>query len=193
MAKAAKVTTDHDEIRRWVEARGGHPSHVAASGGGDDPGILRIDYPGFSGEQSLEEIDWDAFFNAFDENNLAFLYQDAPNSRFSKFVSRDNAGASGGGSKKSRSGSKKSSASKKASSTKKATSSKKSSSKKASTSKKSSASKKGSSSKKGTSSKKASASKKATSSKKASTSKKSASSKGGAKKSSSKKARGGRR
>jgi len=86
----AKRTTDHEEIRRWVEARGGCPAHVKDSGNDeDDPGILRIDYPGYSGQQSLETISWDEFFDAFDENNLAFLYQDEKDSRFSKFVRRN--------------------------------------------------------------------------------------------------------
>ena len=51
----AKVTTDHDEIRRWVEERGGHPAEVKGTE------LLRIDYPGFSGEERLEEIGWDDF------------------------------------------------------------------------------------------------------------------------------------
>ena len=92
-AKASKksadsqVTTDHEEIRRWVEERGGQPARVK----GRD--LLRIDYPGFSGEDTLEPMDWEEFFQVFDENNLAFLYQettkDGGESRFSKFVDRD--------------------------------------------------------------------------------------------------------
>jgi len=84
----AKRTTDHDEIRRWVEKRGGHPAHVKRSGSEDDPGILRIDFPGYSGEQSLEPVDWDTWFQKFDENELAFLYQDEDGSRFNKLVRR---------------------------------------------------------------------------------------------------------
>src|SRR5437764_8235146 len=83
---SAKTTTDHDEIRRWVEARGGYPAHVTRTESGDDPGVLRIDYPGFSGQDTLERIDWDQFFEWFDRDNLAFLYQDEGDSRFSKFV-----------------------------------------------------------------------------------------------------------
>ena len=85
----AKVTTDHEEIRKWVEERGGHPARVKGTE------LLRIDYPGFSGEERLEEIKWDEFFEAFEENNLAFLYQDktkdGKQSRFSKLVDRDKA------------------------------------------------------------------------------------------------------
>ena len=89
----SKTTTNHDEIRRWVEARGGRPAGVQATGDGDDPGILRIDFG--DPEEGLEEISWDEFFQAFDENDLAFLYQEETEeggeSRFNKFISRANA------------------------------------------------------------------------------------------------------
>ena len=82
-----KTTTDHEEIRRWVEERDGNPARVEGTN------LLRIDYPGFSGGQSLEEISWDEFFEIFDENNLKFLYQentkDGGQSRFSKFVENE--------------------------------------------------------------------------------------------------------
>lgn len=87
MAGESKVTTDHQEIRRWVEERGGKPAQVKGTG------LLRIDYPGFSGEESLEPITWEEFFDAFDKNNLAFVYQEesksGEESRFSKLVDRD--------------------------------------------------------------------------------------------------------
>jgi hypothetical protein len=88
----ARTTTDHEEIRRWVEERGGRPATVKATGGADDPGILRIDYPNRGDDSALEEIDWEAFFQAFEDNGLAFLHQDRTAdgklSRFSKFVAR---------------------------------------------------------------------------------------------------------
>lgn len=91
----SKVTTNHDEIRQWVEERGGHPARVKGTERGESAGLLRIDYPGFSGEGRLEEISWDEFFETFEENNLAFLYQeetkDGKQSRFSKLVDRDKA------------------------------------------------------------------------------------------------------
>lgn len=83
----AKATTDHGFIRQWVEERGGCPARVKATGNGD-PGILRIDYTGFSGKETLEKIDWDEFFDKFEESELAFLYQDEEESRFSKLVNR---------------------------------------------------------------------------------------------------------
>ena len=93
---SGNVTTDHDFIREWAEARGGRPATVRRTGkGGDDVGILRIDFPGYRGKQSLQQISWEEFFEKFDEKNLAFLYQDktatGKPSRFCKFVSRDRA------------------------------------------------------------------------------------------------------
>ena len=97
MAKAAtshdaKTTTDHEEIRQWVEKRDGQPAIVKGTERRGSA-LLRIDYPGYSGEETLESIEWDEFFEIFDENNLAFLYQektaDGGMSRFSKFVNRD--------------------------------------------------------------------------------------------------------
>ncbi|MDQ3474711.1 MAG: hypothetical protein M3447_13350 [Acidobacteriota bacterium] len=93
MGAESKQTTDHAEIRNWVEERGGKPARVKDTDKGDGGGLLRIDYPGFSGEDSLEEITWEEFFEAFEENNLAFLYQDktkdGKESRFSKLIDRD--------------------------------------------------------------------------------------------------------
>ncbi len=92
MAQAER-TTDHNQIRQWVEERGGFPATVEATAQDDEAGILRIDFPGYSGEQSLERIDWDEFFEKFEESDLAFLYQDKTDdgqtSRFCKFVARD--------------------------------------------------------------------------------------------------------
>src|SRR3954453_19409541 len=84
---SAKATTDHDTIRKWVEQRGGHPAHVKKTGRRRDPAVRGIDYPGFRGEHTLEPIEWDEFFSAFDKNKLAFLYQGG-RSRFSKLVDR---------------------------------------------------------------------------------------------------------
>jgi hypothetical protein len=93
MAGETKVTTDHEAMRRWAEGRGGKPACVKGTGGKGEPCLLRIDFPGYSGEETLQEITWDEFFKAFEENRLAFLYQeettDGKMSRFSKFISRD--------------------------------------------------------------------------------------------------------
>lgn len=94
MAGESKTTTDHDEIKKWVEERGGKPAVVKdTEDNGEGAGVLRINFPGYSGEDSLQDISWDEFFKTFDEKNLAFLYQDTTEggeqSRFFKLVSRD--------------------------------------------------------------------------------------------------------
>lgn len=95
----AKTTTNHQEIQQWVESRGGRPARVKATGRRGDMGILRIDYPGFSGEESLEQISWPEWFETFDKSHLAFLYQEKVRggspSRFSKLVARGNKSATG--------------------------------------------------------------------------------------------------
>ena len=95
MPGESKVTTDHKTIREWAESRGGKPATVKRTEKEGEVGVLRIDFPGYRGESSLEEITWDEFFQKFDEKNLAFLYQEhtssGEESRFFKLVSRDTA------------------------------------------------------------------------------------------------------
>jgi len=91
MSSTSKTTKDHDEIRKWVEAHDGTPAAVRATASEDDPGILRIDFPGGAGEDTLEHIDWEQWFDKFDESGLGFLYQehkaDGSDSTFFKLVS----------------------------------------------------------------------------------------------------------
>ena len=86
----ARTTTDHKEIRRWIEARKGRPSVVKDTEGNDGEGLLRVD---FRHPDKLEDIDWDTFFKTFEDRKLAFLHQDktadGKESRFFKFVKRE--------------------------------------------------------------------------------------------------------
>lgn len=96
MSKAeSKVTFDHKEIRRWAEERHAKPACVKGTGGEGDIGMIRLDFPGYSGEQSLEHISWNEWFEKFDERNLALLYQETTaggeKSNFNKIVSRETA------------------------------------------------------------------------------------------------------
>jgi len=95
MASSSQTTTDHDEIRKWAEARDGKPVTVRGTGDDDEPGVLRIDFPGGAGSDRLEEISWEEWFEKFDEKELAFLYQDkkadGEQSTFFKLVSRETA------------------------------------------------------------------------------------------------------
>jgi hypothetical protein len=89
----ARVLTDHDEIRQWAEARGAVPARVKGTGGKGDVGMIRLDFPGFTGEGKLEPISWDEWFRAFDENGLALIVQDrtasGQRSNFNKLVARE--------------------------------------------------------------------------------------------------------
>lgn len=92
---SAKPITDHAEIRRWAEERGGKPAHVLGTGGSEDVGMIRIDFPGYGGEGKLEEISWDEWFEKFDERKLALMVQEetagGETSNFNKLVSRHTA------------------------------------------------------------------------------------------------------
>lgn len=89
----SRVLTDHDQIRRWAEERGATPTAVRRTESDEDVGIIRLDFPNYSGAGSLDEISWDEWFDKFDEKNLALLVQDqmanGKASNFNKLVSRD--------------------------------------------------------------------------------------------------------
>lgn len=59
--------------------------------------MIRLDFPGFSGAQSLEPIGWDEWFQKFDESKLALLVQDktarGQKSNFNKLIGRETAQA----------------------------------------------------------------------------------------------------
>src|SRR5215475_13508098 len=86
---ASKTTSDHAAIRKWAQKRGGHPTSVMGTEHGKEAaGVLRFDF-GVKDEK-LHPVDWNAFFDKFEESNLAFLYQDktasGKMSRFYKFI-----------------------------------------------------------------------------------------------------------
>jgi hypothetical protein len=94
--RSATTTTDHDEIRNWVEKRGGYPAMVAATERNERPGgMLRIDFddPDGSRDVGLHRISWEEFFKVFDNNDLAFLRVDNDDSRFNKYDERQEASA----------------------------------------------------------------------------------------------------
>ncbi|KAE8763572.1 hypothetical protein [Georgenia thermotolerans] len=93
MASTSRTTTDHDEIRSWVEEHDGKPASVRGTEKSGTAGVLRIDFPGGAGESDLEHISWDDWFAKFDAEQLAFLYQeqkaDGSDSTFFKLVARE--------------------------------------------------------------------------------------------------------
>jgi hypothetical protein len=84
----AKTTRDHDTIRAWAEARGGHPASVNATKSDGEAGILRLDFE--PADENLSDVSWPEFFRKFDREKLSFLYQertdDGKTSRFHKFI-----------------------------------------------------------------------------------------------------------
>src|SRR5947199_3400102 len=72
---SSRPLTDHNEIRRWAEDRGAHPACVRGTGDNNDIGMIRLDFPGYSGEGKLEEISWDEWFDKLDQSGLALLVQ----------------------------------------------------------------------------------------------------------------------
>jgi hypothetical protein len=87
------VTTEHDEIRRWAVERDGKPAHVRRTGDEQDPGVLRIEFPGGAADDELEQVDWDTWFEKFEQQQLAAILQerkaDGESSTFVKLVKRD--------------------------------------------------------------------------------------------------------
>jgi hypothetical protein len=90
MAQQTLSTTNHDTIRKWADARKATPSVVTEEG--DKTGILRLDFPDYTGED-LQEVNWDEWFQLFDQNELQLIYQeetkDGEQSNFNKLVSRE--------------------------------------------------------------------------------------------------------
>ena len=89
---SSRTLTDHDEIKSWTEERGGRPSMVSATASdGDGVGVLRLDFG--RDDEGLEEIEWETWFETFDDQKLALVVQDetadGKQSSFNKIVSRD--------------------------------------------------------------------------------------------------------
>lgn len=91
----SKTTQDHDEIRRWAEARGAVPAEVADTDKGRGTGLLRFCFPDAPNKNNsgLKEISWDEFFEKFDKSDLELIYQEktasGEESNFNKLVHPD--------------------------------------------------------------------------------------------------------
>ena len=88
-----RVLTDHEDIRNWAESRKAQPACVKRTEGRGGSCLLRFDFPGYSGEDSLEAISWDQWFHIFDERKLALILEDrmadGRPGNFNKLVSRE--------------------------------------------------------------------------------------------------------
>ena len=75
MAKSIPTmrTIDHEEIKQWIEERGGRPLALVSTRSGGT-GTLRIDFGDM--EQDTEQISWEDFFRLFEQSDLAFIYEE---------------------------------------------------------------------------------------------------------------------
>jgi hypothetical protein len=68
------VTTDHEVIRQWAKARKAVPATIAGSEHDGHLGVLRFDFPGYSGDR-LTPVEWEEWLATFDKRRLNFIYQ----------------------------------------------------------------------------------------------------------------------
>lgn len=74
---AIKYTTDEEEIRAWIEERGGVPVLVKGveENGKESPDMLHIAFGPLVPD--MEEVTWDEFFERLENEQLALEYDDA--------------------------------------------------------------------------------------------------------------------
>lgn len=87
-----KTTDNHDIIKKWAEERYGEPALVeGVVDKGKEGEMLRIHFSD-NADESLKDISWELFYKIFDDNNLAFLYQettiDGDQSKFCEFINK---------------------------------------------------------------------------------------------------------
>jgi len=93
----SKTTIDHEQIRDWVEERTGKPAKLQLDLDqeeiiiDDNNTLLRIKFG--DEKENLVEITWGEFFDQFEKDNVAFLYEEKTSdqklSRVCKFVDRN--------------------------------------------------------------------------------------------------------
>jgi hypothetical protein len=93
MAGESHTTTEHNVICNRAEEWNSRLATVKRTGrGGEEADILRINFPGYRGEESLEEISRQDFSDKYGEKKPAFLYQEKTSSgkqsRLCQFVGR---------------------------------------------------------------------------------------------------------
>ncbi len=93
--RRSRVLSDPEEIRQWAEERGAQPACVKGTGKRGDVGMLRLDFPSWGSDEKLQPIDWDEWFQKFEERGLALIVEDetagGQKSNFNKLVSRETA------------------------------------------------------------------------------------------------------
>ena len=70
------VTTSHEVIRRWAQARKAKPATIAGTERDGRAGVLTFNFPGWREGGRLRQITWDQWFKTFDLRRLNFIYQE---------------------------------------------------------------------------------------------------------------------
>lgn len=74
-----RATIDHETVRQWVERRGGEPAAVPADASAA-AGRLCILFPDDDragpADERAEPIDWESFFERFEDRELALVYRE---------------------------------------------------------------------------------------------------------------------
>lgn len=66
-----RATTDHREIRRWMESLGASPAVIEPGATAD----IWIELPG-SRADGTRDVSWSEFFERFEQGKLALVYQE---------------------------------------------------------------------------------------------------------------------
>lgn len=91
--KNPKITTNHTEIKNWIEKNGGRPQKVYnANALSDKPGI-KIKFSNensrFSSKVKAKDVPWEEFFKDFEKMHLAFVYDKSNRAKTFMFLPRD--------------------------------------------------------------------------------------------------------
>ncbi|MBM0240373.1 hypothetical protein JNW88_30770, partial [Micromonospora sp. ATA32] len=70
------VTTNHEVIQRWAQARNARPATIAGTEREGRPGVLTFNVPGYRESSRIREISWDEWFRTFDSRRLNLIYQE---------------------------------------------------------------------------------------------------------------------
>jgi hypothetical protein len=85
------VTTSHEVIQRWAQARDAQAATVLGTEHGDTLGVLTFDFPPHGDNPNLRLVSWDDWFATFDRRKVTFLFEDKlADGRQSNFVRLEN-------------------------------------------------------------------------------------------------------
>ncbi len=81
MFAQGKVTIDRNIIRKWAQARHGWPALVKKVTSAGIEMVLSFVFPDNEPLETVRKISWEEFFEKFDQQHLAFVYQESDRNR----------------------------------------------------------------------------------------------------------------